>query len=392
LEEGKLEFRAIYLLWWGQTMKFKLFVVCALVGLPIFLSKTSYAANSDFAQLLAKYQKEDPVNGLAKFKADYERTLQVNSKSPSVQNAQAKIAKEALKAPKTKDTNDGTARKDDAATSHDPSVTFLVRQSFSDIWLFDDPNKVSEVKGATASWSQDNIAHDTTWSIHGMGAAVVSVPGAFGNNSVLGANLASYVQVDREIHSKLTKKNADTIVGGGTSEVGIDAFGGSQYLRLSAAALTDRIADQTSVTTMFEWLPVYGGDNCIGSPCAVPGLPIIYRFQPELKVQYDHTTDAGALLTFSGRKEALRIGPEFTFLFKPFGPQLAFLSQLHGQITYHPWIEVYSDTRQSWLDASLTYDIDHAGHLGLTGSYTRGSTEQTGVLTNIYKIALTGKL
>jgi hypothetical protein len=228
-----------------------------------------------------------------------------------------------------------------------------------------------------------------------MAAAAVAIPGDFatpGRIGVLGTSLAAYVQVDRDIHSKLVKKNSDTIAGGGTGEIGIDAFGGSQYFRLSAAALTDRIADQTSVATMFEWLPVYGGDFCVGSPCNGPGLPIIYRFQPELKVQYDRTTDAGALLAFSGRKESLRIGPEFTLLFKPFGPQVGFWTQLHGQITYHPWIEIYSNTRQSWLDASLTYNIDPAGHLGITGSYRRGYTETTGVLTDLYKISLTGKL
>jgi hypothetical protein len=371
-------------------MKSKLVLAWVLAGLWILLSEGSYAAEGDLARLLAKYQEEDPINWQTNFKADYERALLAKQKHPAaVQNAQAKVAK---KAPSGAVVKEG---KGDDLQSPAPEVTFLVRDSFSDIWLFDKPTAVSSAKGATVSWSRDNIAHDATWSMHGMAAAAVSIPGDYakpGRISILGASLAAYVQVDREIHSNLTKKNADTIVGGGTSEIGIDTLGGSQYFRLSGAAVTDRIADQTSVTTMFEWLPVYGGDYCIGSPCSVPGLPIIYRFQPELKVQYDRTTDAGALLAFSGRKQSLRIGPEFTLLFKPFGPQVGFLSQFHGQVTYHPWIEVYSNTRQSWLDASLTYNIDPKGHLGITGSYTRGYTETTGVLTDLYKIALTGKL
>jgi hypothetical protein len=368
-------------------MKSKLVSAWMLAVLWIMQSERSFASERDLARLLAKYQTEDPINWQDNFKADYERALQVKRKHPSaVQNAQAKAAKQTPSAPVVKD---------DTLQLPAPEVTFLVRDSFADIWLFDKPTAVSSAKGATVSWSRDNIAHDATWSIHGMAAAAISIPGDYappGKISVLGASLAAYVQVDRENHSSLTKKNADTIVGGGTSEIGIDAFGGSQYFRISGAAVTDRIAEQTSVATMFEWLPVYGGDYCIGSPCSLFGLPIIYRFQPELKVQYNRTTDAGAFLAFSGRKDSLRIGPEFTMLFKPFGPQIGFLSQLHGQVTYHPWIEAYSNTRQSWLAASLTYNIDPKGHLGITGSYTRGYTETTGVLTDLYKIALTGKL
>jgi hypothetical protein len=270
----------------------------------------------------------------------------------------------------------------------------LIRQDFADVWLFDNPTAVSSAKGATISWASDNIAKDATWSIHGMGAVAMSFPGGYADRgySTLGASFIGYVQVDREIHSNQVKKNVDTIAGGIAGEVGFDTGPGSQYFRLSAGAVNDRLAQQTAVSAMLEWLPVYGGDYCIGSPCPVRGLPVIYRFQPELKVQYARTTDDGALIAFSERKESLRIGPEFTFLFKPFGSEVAFFSRLHGQVTYHPWYEVLSGKNQYWVDTSLTYNIDDKGHLGLTGSYSRGYTELTGVLTDLFKVSLTGKL
>jgi hypothetical protein len=356
----------------------------ALLILPISLAQ---ADDGDFAKLLAKYRKDDPKNGLARFQADYQKALaKISTQSRRISDAQAKVSASLP--------GKSNLRQGQAEGPGDSTVSFLIRQDFSDIWLFDKPTAVSNAKGATLSWANDNIAHDATWSIHGMGAVVVSIPGGYLDKGypVLGASLAGYAQIDREIHSNLVKKNSDALAGGIAGEIGFDTGPGSQYFRLSAGAVNDRLADQTAFTTMLEWLPIYGGDKCIGSPCSVPGLPVIYRFQPELKLQYDRTTDDGSLIAFSNRKDSFRVGPEFTFLFKPFGPDMEFFSRFHGQVTYHPWYEVFSGKSQYWLDSSVTYNIDDKGHLGLTGSYSRGYTELTGVLTDLFKISLTGKL
>jgi hypothetical protein len=58
---------------------------------------------------------------------------------------------------------------------------------------------------------------------------------------------------------------------------------------------------------------------------------------------------------------------------------------------YHWAYETYSGRGLSLFQSSLTHNIAD-GHLGLTGSYGRGNDEDTGVLSNIYKISLTGKL
>lgn len=40
----------------------------------------------------------------------------------------------------------------------------------------------------------------------------------------------------------------------------------------------------------------------------------------------------------------------------------------------------------------MTYNIDPEGYLGLTGSYTKGRSEDTGRKKDIWQISLTGKL
>jgi hypothetical protein len=44
------------------------------------------------------------------------------------------------------------------------------------------------------------------------------------------------------------------------------------------------------------------------------------------------------------------------------------------------------------VQSAITYDLDDAGQFGITASYKKGRDEDTGTLTDIYKIALTGEL
>jgi hypothetical protein len=40
----------------------------------------------------------------------------------------------------------------------------------------------------------------------------------------------------------------------------------------------------------------------------------------------------------------------------------------------------------------VKFNIDDAGHLAFAVTYQRGRDEDSGTLTNVYKIALTGKI
>ena len=124
------------------------------------------------------------------------------------------------------------------------------------------------------------------------------------------------------------------------------------------------------------------------------GTPFAFNFQPELKLQYDRVGGGDARLSFIDEKEALRLGPEFTFVIRPqFVPEnLSFLRNMTGRLTYHRSEDLLSGRRFTWLDTSLIYNIDPEGFLALAASYRRGDVEETGEKADIFKIGLTGKI
>ena len=201
------------------------------------------------------------------------------------------------------------------------STAFLLRQNFSDVYLFTDITETAKAKGAEFSWSRDNVSRDTVLAANGMVAiAFRRLTDEYpldGSPWLIGVAVAPYVQFQRESHSGLPKQNVDLLTSGGTAEIGFgNVWGGSQYFRRRMAATTDNIKDTTVVHAVAEWLPVYrefGG--------TVPGTYLIYKFQPELKAQYDSATD-GNPLVFSDQRQAFRLGPEATLLFKLHGAEI----------------------------------------------------------------------
>ncbi len=279
-----------------------------------------------------------------------------------------------------------------AATAKKPkppgsSVAVLVRQDFSDLWLFADPTSRQQAKGAKISYSQNNVTSDTAWAVQGMAALALTIGGDY--DSFLGLTVAPYVAIDRETHSNPKAKDVDTLAGGGSAEVGFVGFGGLQFLRGRVAAVSDQIKSTTSLAATAEWLPVYG-DWCIGYPCAIPGTPLIFRFQPELEMQYDAMPN-GSVSAFSGMGRSLRVGPAATLIMKSFGSQIAFFDKLSAKFTYHWDKELYSGKDYDWFDASLTYNIDPQGLVGVSAGYQRGNNEYTGAPVDLFTLALTAK-
>ena len=101
---------------------------------------------------------------------------------------------------------------------------------------------------------------------------------------------------------------------------------------------------------------------------------------------------ADQVLAFNNRQESLRLGPELALHIWPSLNTSAFLSRFSGLIGYDYYYETYAKKNLSWFTSSLTFNLDQAGNFGITGSYNRGRDEDTGTLTNIYKISLTGKI
>jgi hypothetical protein len=270
------------------------------------------------------------------------------------------------------------------------SLTFLLRKDFTDVGLFSDPIDNKSADGAQFAWSRDRIANVSTWTGNATAAVAYSYLIEDIRNPFIGVTIAPYVTVNREVS---TVKSQDTNVAtfGISGEIGRRNYffrNGADYLRGSGAAVEDEIARTTIAHGSLEWLPTY-----MWIAGSVPGTYLNYNFTPELEAQYDSTTVSHQTLLFSGKQQALRVGPEAKLWLKVVAPTgyWDFLNSLYGTISYHYWGELYSGRYNGWLDATLHYNLDPNGNIALAFSYQRGRTEDTGIDTNMYKVTLTAK-
>jgi hypothetical protein len=272
-------------------------------------------------------------------------------------------------------------------------ATYFLRRDMPDISLFSGIKSVDKAKGAEISYARDEVSHDTIWAVNGITGVAWQLYGAgppiAAEPTLIAVFVAPYVSMNRVSNSspKLKSKDADTATYGLKLETGYaNLVGGSQFFRIGGAGVEDGIRDTTAVAIVAEWLPVYPIFEQI-----IPGTLLRYTFQPDLKLQYDRTTDAKKPLLFSMDTEALRIGPQFSLTLQAVPHANWFLSKFVVTVTYHPAYELYSGRSLSWFDASITYNLDPSGHFGITASYSNGESEDTGRSTDIAKVALSGK-
>jgi hypothetical protein len=272
-------------------------------------------------------------------------------------------------------------------------TTYFLRRDMPDISLFSGIKSADKAKGAEISYARDEVSHDTIWAVNGIAGVALQLYGAepptAAEPTLIAVFAAPYVSMNRTSNSspKFKNKDVDTATYGVKVETGYaNLAGGSQFFRIGGAGVEDGIRDATAVSILAEWLPVYPIFEQI-----IPGTLLRYTFQPDLKLQYDRTTDAKKPLLFSMDAEALRIGPQFSLALQAVPHANWFLSKFVVNVTYHPAYELYSGRSLSWFDASITYNLDPNGHFGITTSYSKGDSEDTGKATDIAKIALTGK-
>ena len=274
------------------------------------------------------------------------------------------------------------------------STTWLLRQGFNDIWLFNDPSKTAEAQGATFSYTSDRVAQNNSWTVHAMGSVVFQyynnrygAPDAF---NFIGLSLAPYVQIDRITNSNLSaqKNNVDEITSGGSAEAGFDMLGGANYFRLSGAGVDDQIANKTSGLAELEWIPVYR-NLYFNFPFGLPNIPVIFVFGPELKVRYDDVV----VNDTTGAKEYLwRYGPQLALRYRLDASYLpSFLQSISGQTTFS-WLDASEITQSySYFMTSLSYNLDKDNHVALSGSYTKGRSEQIGRQIDLWQTGLNAK-
>jgi hypothetical protein len=302
-------------------------------------------------------------------------------------------------ASKKQSTSDAAPKTTAAASNKLPTpnssqiVPFL-RHDLPDISLFSSMKAAKDATGAQISYSSDRVAANNAWSIYGVTGVAYKFYGNYSTTPdpyILAAYVVPYVSINRLFNSSQAQasKNSDTIVPGLMFEVGVDnLWGGEQYFRFGGSSVIDEIANTSTASAKFEWIPVYG--SLIHYPGTIGGL-VAYRFDPELIVQYDSLANTKTPLLFSGGSQALRIGPQGSLYLRLLGNNVPIISSLVGNMTYHWAEETYSRRSLSWFQSALTYNIDPNGYVGLTGSYKRGSDENTGKWTDIYLVSLSGK-
>ncbi|MER9299295.1 hypothetical protein NKI38_22765 [Mesorhizobium sp. M0621] len=359
-----------------RTATLLLFLAATLVPTPGFGGETD---DKKLAELLSQFDNGNGSLDTAKLKEFYRRSRQ--AEKPVLKTAKADVSSKSY-APVKEDEEDPTGF----------HSAFLLRKDFSDIFLFDRPTPASQAQGATVSFEHDGIGDDNVFSVHGMIALPIDFGGQYADDarfgSVIGFNVAPYIELDLDNHSNA--KSSRTMTLGGTGEIGFDLGSWSSYLRGSLGVVNDQIDNYTDIASSAEWIPV-SLPLCIDFPCGVPGTPIIYRFQPSLLLQYDHASSGDNPFS-DGDQSSLRLGPSFAFVFKPFGPGDAFWNRVVGHVSYHIDHEFYSGASFDWLDAALTYNLTPSGNLGLTGGYERGEDEKTADKVDKFTVSLSGKL
>jgi hypothetical protein len=311
-----------------------------------------------------------------------------NKNTPQVRNAaEVEIEKRRAEAP------DGTSRQ----FSPCAGLTFLLRQDWKDIGILGCPATTDKAAGAEVSYSNDRVARNGLFTARGTAAmyfsSLVDIPAvpSAPNYQAFGA----YVTMNRAINSSaaLAKSDSDKMAFGGVVEFGFQTFGGANYFRLRGGAVEDRLKNTGAVNLTAEFMPVYDdGTIHLTSPFRPLGAPFYVSVEPVFLVQYAAVTGNGQVLDFNGLPHALRIGPQLTVKAFPLYDATGLWARLSGSATYHWAYETYSQRGISWFQTSITYNIDDAGQFGITGSYKKGRDEDTGTQTDIYKVALTGKI
>jgi hypothetical protein len=280
-------------------------------------------------------------------------------------------------------------------------LTFILRQNWKDVGNAAGaacPDSPDKAQGAQISFANDRVANNRTVTINGTAALLY--------NSVTGnppspfipyaMSFGAYTTVNDISNSAASslKSNIDTLAYGGLLDLGFNTPTGANFFMLRAGVTEDNIKDTTAASAVFDWSPVVN-PLYIHFPYhfASFGLPIITRFDPDLVARFDSATGNNQLLAFNNRHDALRLGPELALTILPDPGYLSGpLSRFVGLVGFDAWYETYSKQELWWFTSSLTYNLDEAGNFGIQGTYKRGRDENTGNMTNIYTIGLSGKI
>lgn len=282
-------------------------------------------------------------------------------------------------------------------------IGFLLRRSFEDISILTDPFESKKAAGAQFGWERDNILRNRAWSAKG----VIAAPVWWENRTLseaerLAPHIVAYafaptLKFERVSNSRLAAKDVDLLVPGASGEIAFaNLLGGTQYLRGSAALATSFAGRARSWNISAEWQPVFNKpeDFAIGSPNRLFDLPFTWTLSPRLRTQYIARLNEADDPIFASRNRLFRIGPALALnvapIDMPSAPDWAKRLNFH---LYYGWLQdLYSRKRYAFLDAGAGFNLDQAGNVAATLTYTRGKIEETGQNVSIVKLGLAVKL
>jgi len=268
--------------------------------------------------------------------------------------------------------------------------SFHLRQDFEDLELYDCPGPAKKAAGAQVSFTDDLAKGNRIWAVNGTAAVVyTSLKDPLEWWQPTYVNLGAYGSVNRTFDSgaAFSTSDVDKTGYGGFAQLGfITTRYFNNYLRLRGGGAEDRLKGISSTNITFEYLPAYK-PWYVHWPAPI-GFGYSVRVDPSLFASYTSVAGDGQILALNNRAEALRTGAQASVRLLPYLND----NPLYATIIYRWSNEAYTGRSVSWLQSTVTYNLDKDGFFAIGLSYKNGTDEDTGIFTHVYRIGLTGKM
>ena len=267
------------------------------------------------------------------------------------------------------------------------SQGFLIRKDYHAASILSKPPKTDPASlrpegRALLSYVKDNRADDQTLSARG---AVVAFHrwSFFGDTQPLptmtAAAVGGGIEFDRTISSSDSTKEVNALtfrLDGDVEFASLSPFS-LDYFKLSPNVTTDFDFKSAQIGIRAEYSPV---ENILGIGVSrrIPGLadlPLEFRWQPTLRVDYQRVLDDGGQPTLIDKNDfffiGAAIGAQIFFDFKP-------LERLSLDANYLGMTDLANDAGGfDYLDVSANWALDQARHFSLTANYRTGREPRT---------------
>lgn len=268
--------------------------------------------------------------------------------------------------------------------------SYLLRQDFEDFDLYECPGPAKKAAGAQISFTDDLAKGNRIWAVNGSAAVVyTSLKDPLEWWQPTYVNLGAYGSVNRVFNSgaAFSTSDVDKIGYGGFAQLGfLTTREFNNYFRLRGGGAEDHLKGISSTNVTFEYLPAYRPWN-VHFPVPI-GFGYSIRVDPSLFASYSSVTGDGQILALNSRTEAVRTGAQTAVRLQPYLND----NPLYATIIYRWSNEAYSGRNISWLQSTVTYNLDKDGFFAIGLTYKNGTDEDTGMFAHVYRLGLTGKI